>query len=177
MELEWHQLQMPYAGLRIRSPKDRARWAATLLEQGQRDPVLVVACAEGRYVLIDGYARAEALRRLGRDTVEAVVLPFGEREALLFSYGAETNRSRSALEEGWLLRELKDRHGMDPRGLAQTLGRSPSWVSRRLGLVRALPESIQDRVRRGRSARMRRCDRWSRWRAPTSRTPSASPRL
>ena len=35
-----------------------------------------------RYLVIDGYKRLAALEQLGRDTVEAVVWPMGEAEAL-----------------------------------------------------------------------------------------------
>jgi ParB-like chromosome segregation protein Spo0J len=85
---------------------------------------------------------------LGRDTVEAAILPLGEREALVHGYLQERRR-RSALEEGWLLKELKERHGMSSLSMAEALQRSASWVSRRLALVTALPETIQEMVRRG----------------------------
>jgi ParB/RepB/Spo0J family partition protein len=148
MELELHQLELPYAALRIRTASASAHVLAALMEQGQRSPVFVVAKGEARYVLIDGYRRVEALRRLGRDTVEAAVLPLGEREALVHGYLQERRR-RSALEEGWLLKELKERHGMSSLSMAEALQRSASWVSRRLALVTTLPETIQDLVRRG----------------------------
>lgn len=148
MELELHQLELPYADLRIRPARGTAHLLAALMEQGQKSPVFVVAKGEGRYVLIDGYGRVEALRRLGRDTVEAAVLPLGEREALIHGYHQERRR-RSALEEGWLLRELKERHGMSALSMADALQRSASWVSRRLALVTTLPETIQEMVRRG----------------------------
>ena len=46
----------------------------------------MVVAAEGqadRYVVIDGYKRIAALEQLGRDTVEAVVWPMSEAEAVL----------------------------------------------------------------------------------------------
>ena len=148
MELELHQLERPYAGLRIRPESGPGRVVAALLEQGQTSPVVVVPAGKARYVLIDGYRRVEALHLLGRDTVEAVVLPCAEPEALIFSYRRE-RQHRSALEEGWLLRELSERHGMSPLAMARALDRSVSWVSRRLALVKALPETVQALVRRG----------------------------
>ena len=56
----------------------------------------------------------------------------------------------SALEQGWLLREMRDRFGFSIEELARRFDRNPSWVSRRLGLVSRLPEAIQEEVRRGR---------------------------
>ena len=53
------------------------------------------------------------------------------------------------LEEAWLLRELVEVHGENATTLAVSLQRSASWISRRLALVRVLPESVQSAVRRG----------------------------
>jgi ParB family transcriptional regulator, chromosome partitioning protein len=100
-------------------------------------------------VLIDGYARVAALEQLGRDTTAAVVLPMRTCEALVFALQLETQGRRCALEEGWLLQHVQQETGLPLVALAQRFGRSLSWVSRRLGLVEALPESVQQQVRCG----------------------------
>jgi ParB/RepB/Spo0J family partition protein len=157
MELEFHQLDLPYERLRIWEPRRQARLVATLAEQGQQVPVLVIAAAHGnapsspceRFVLIDGYRRVRALRTLGRDTVQALVLPLGEVEALILTHRLERAASRSALEQGWFLHELHASHRLSLRALAEQCGHSSSWISRRLALVRALPDAVQDAVRSG----------------------------
>jgi len=149
MELELHQIELKYATLRILDPGRQARLTAALLEQGQRAPVLVVPGIEGRYVLIDGYRRVVAIKALGRDTVEALVLPLGEVEALVYGHRQERWQKRSALEDGWLVQELMGQHGLSLGAVADQLGRSKSWVSRRLGLVEVLPEKVQELVRTG----------------------------
>jgi ParB family transcriptional regulator, chromosome partitioning protein len=146
--LECRALQLTYAHLRIRDPGAEARLSASMAEAGQTSPVIVVHDAEDRAVLLDGYRRVRALVRLGQDTVSAVALGLSEADALVYCHRQETSRRRSCVEEGWLVREL---HGQGPTlqviGLA--LGRTPSWVSRRMGLVCALPESVEEAVRRG----------------------------
>ena len=149
MELELGQLDLRYAGLRIATTKDCARLVASLAEHGQRSAVLVVPEGEHRYVLVDGYARVEALRELGRDVVEAVVLDVPEPEAIMLAWRLESRRRRSALEEGWMIAELIRRHGLDQRRVAGRLQRSVSWVSRRLALVRELPGNAQEAVKQG----------------------------
>jgi ParB-like chromosome segregation protein Spo0J len=89
------------------------------------------------------------LRQLTRDVVEAVALELSEAEALVMSHRLDGQRRRSALEEGWLLDALMERHGQSLAELATRLGRSRSWVCRRLALVTVLPSSVQARVRRG----------------------------
>ncbi|HTO45562.1 MAG TPA: ParB/RepB/Spo0J family partition protein [Burkholderiales bacterium] len=156
MEIEFHQLEMKYAGLRVADTDRIARLVASLCAQGQQQPVLVVRRASPaddpieRYVLIDGYARVRALAELKRDSVEATVLHLTEAQALVLAFRLERNRARSAIEEAWLLRELIEGHAWAQRGLAALLGRSPSWVSRRLALIAALPAVAEEAVRAGR---------------------------
>lgn len=155
MEVEFHQLDRKYAGLRITDALRTARLVASLYEHGQQQPVLVVrggGSDEGieRYVLIDGYARVSALHELKRDSVAATVLEMSEAHALLLAFRLERNRARSAMEEAWLLRELMSGHGLLQADLAVLLGRSPSWVSRRLALIEALPTAAEQAVRLGR---------------------------
>jgi len=154
MEIEFHQLETKYAGLRIADAPRIARLVASLCAHGQQQPVLVVRGgrpADGleRYVLIDGYARVAALGELKRDSVQATVLALAEAEALLLAFRLERNRVRSAIEEAWLLRELIEGHAMAQRALGPLLGRSPSWVSRRLALIGVLPAGAEEAVRAG----------------------------
>ena len=102
-----------------------------------------------RYLVIDGYKRIAALQQLGRDTVEAVVWPMSEAEALLLDRSLRLSEQETALEQGWLLAELEQRFGYGLEELARRFDRSVSWVSRRLALVELLPETIQQQVREG----------------------------
>jgi ParB/RepB/Spo0J family partition protein len=149
MELELSQLDLRYAGLGIRDGQRTGRLVASMSTSGQQAAVLVVR-DDDEYVLVDGYARVEALHKLACDLVKAAVLELSQADALIVGYRLDNVRARSVLEEAWLLRELRDAHGMSPTELARKLDRSDSCVSRRLGLVGALPESVQVAVRDGR---------------------------
>jgi len=149
MEIEIRELERKYEALRINDPARLSRLTASIHQYGQQTPVLAVANAADGYVLIDGFARVAALAALARDVVEALVLPLSEAEALIQSHRFEASRRRSALEEGWLLRELVEVQGKQQSELALALQRSVSWINRRLSLVRVLPESAQAAVRRG----------------------------
>lgn len=146
MQLELWQLDLEYSQLRIGDAGRQARLLASLAEHGQQQPVLVVREGE-RYVLIDGYGRVAALRRLDRDTVEAVVLDMSRPQALALCLRLERDRVRSVIEEAWVIRELMRDHAQ--RDVACLLGRSTSWVSRRLALIEKLPGSVEEAVRRG----------------------------
>lgn len=150
MELEFHQLELRYERLKLVRPEPERRLLASLAEVGQQVPIVVVeAAGQDRFVVIDGYKRIRALRRLGRDTVAAGCWPGEEAEALILVRLMQTAEPESALEESWLLDELHQRFGFSLQELARRFGHSTSWVSRRLALVQELPEAIQQRVRRG----------------------------
>jgi ParB family chromosome partitioning protein len=151
MRLEFHQLDRRWEHLRVRHPARQRQLLAALAEVGQQTPIVVVA-VEGqvdRYVVIDGYKRLAALQQLGRDTVEAVVWPLREAEALLLDRSLRFSPHETALEQAWLLVELEQRYGYGQEELARRFDRSLSWVSRRLALVDLLPEALQQQVREG----------------------------
>lgn len=149
--LEIPQLIRRYADLRVTDPGRRARMAASLAAEGQREPVLVVREGE-TYVLVDGYVRVDGLVALARDTVEAVCIDVEEVDALVLTWRLQRSRRRSAIEDSWLIRELVERHGLSQNQVAQRLQRSKGWVSERLGLVRVLPDEAQEAVRKGQIA-------------------------
>ena len=154
MQLEFHQLDRRWEHLRVRHPQRQRRLIASLAECGQQTPIVVVAAADqpGRYVVIDGHKRIAALQQLGRDTVEAVVWPMSEADALLLDRTLRMSQQETDLEQGWLLREMQQRYGYSLDELACRFDRSTSWISRRLALVELLPEAIQQQVREGKIA-------------------------
>jgi ParB family transcriptional regulator, chromosome partitioning protein len=153
MRLEFHQLDRPFEQLRARSPERYRRLLASLADAGQQTPIVVVAAEQpSRYLVIDGYKRLAGLRQLGRDTVEAVVWPMSESEALVLERSLRLGEHETALEQGWLLAELEQRFDYDLDELAKRFDKSVSWVSRRLALVELLPETIQQQVREGKLA-------------------------
>jgi ParB family transcriptional regulator, chromosome partitioning protein len=150
VELEFHQLELRYERLRVVRPDAERRLLASLAEVGQQVPIVVVPeAASGQHVVIDGYKRIRCLRRLARDTVAANRWPGEEAEALIVTRLMQTAESETALEQSWLLLELKQRFGFSLEELARRFGHSVSWVSRRLALVQELPDEIQQRVQRG----------------------------
>ena len=153
MDLEFHQIDLRYESLRKRDPHKERLLLASIDARGQICPVVVLAQKTATpYVLLDGHKRLRALKRLHQDTVRATIWDLDEAEALLLERLMRTGRAESPLEQGWLLGELKDRFGMPLEALARRFDRTPSWVSRRLGLVLDLPDQVQDEVRKGRIA-------------------------
>ena len=151
VELELHQLSMRYEGLRKRHPAHERALLGSLAELGQQSPIVVVSEPAGdadHFVLIDGYKRVRALKRLSRDTVRSTCWSMSELEALLLERSLRC-ASEDALDQAWLLAELAGHFGLSLDALACRFARSKSWVSRRLALIQALPPAVQDQVRAG----------------------------
>ncbi len=149
MDFEIHQLDLRYQPLRRRNARKERSLLASLAQQGQQTPVVVVP-TDGNAVLLDGYKRVRALKLLGRDTVHAVGWSMPPSEALLLERLMRNTEADSAIEQGWLIRELCEVCGLPLAELAKRFDKSTSWACRRLQLVRELPESIQELVRAGR---------------------------
>lgn len=150
MNVELHQLDLRYEKLRTHKPAAERRLVGSLAEIGQQVPVVVVH-GEGpdRFVLVDGYKRVRALRRLGQDLVGATCWDLSEAEALVLDRLMRTGEGATALEQGGLLHERTVRFALSLEDLGRRFARSASWVSRRLALVGELPAAIQARVQRG----------------------------
>lgn len=146
VDLEFHQLELRYAALRIADRDRRRRLAASLAEVGQQTPVIVVAAGD-RYVLVDGYARVSALKTLKCDVVQAVVWPVSEAEALIQRHHLAAKGS--VLEEAWLLCHLHRTEHQSLEEIGRRFLRSKSWVSRRVALATAMPAMLVERVRIG----------------------------
>ena len=147
MEIELHQLELRYERIRKRAPLAERRLVGSLAEIGQQLPVIVLSEA-ARFILIDGYKRVRALKRLAHDTVRATPWQLPEVEALLMERRLRC-ASEDAFDQAWLLAELRTRFALSLEELARRFERDKSWVSRRLALIQVLPISIQDNVRAG----------------------------
>jgi ParB-like chromosome segregation protein Spo0J len=146
MQAEIGQLDLRYAALVAR----RRRQEEGALARASRGeaPYVVVVLEGPRLVVIDGFEQVSAARRLGQETAEVTVWPLTAGEGLVLCQRIRQRRL-SALEEGWLIEQLRTGEGLDDARLAGLIGRSPGWVTFRRRLVSTLPASVQERVRRG----------------------------
>jgi hypothetical protein len=155
LELDLHQLDLRFAASRLVDPQAVARIAQSIERCGQIVPCIVVAprgdtgAGAAPLVLIDGYRRVAALRRLGRDTASVEQWTCGLADAVLGVLARAQDRSFASIEEALLLRELMQGQGLSQHDLARRCGRDASWVSRRLQLLSGLPDAALAAVRTG----------------------------
>lgn len=157
LDLDLHRLELRFAGARLVEPRAVERIARSIERGGQIVPCIAVADppvtawqGSERLVLVDGYRRVAALRRLGRDTVRVECWPCDVGEALLGVLARAQGRPFAAIEEALQLRELTQVWGLSQHEVARRCGRDVSWVSRRLQLLSALSDAALAAVRAGR---------------------------
>ena len=155
LDLDLHRLELRFAGSRLLEPRAVARIAHSIERCGQIVPCVVVAVPGGaggeldQLVLIDGYRRVAALRRLGRDTASVERWTCNVTDALLGLLARTQNRPFASIEEALLIRELIQGLGLSQHDVARRCGRDVSWVSRRLQLLSGLPDAALTAVRDG----------------------------
>ena len=149
MRLDLHVLTPRFATLRLNDPQRLQNLTRSIERNDQLAPVIAVADEKDdlHWVLIDGYRRREALQQVGEDLIWVDVWDHPVDEALLLCLARGPERAWEAIEEAALLQELARRYSL--REIAQRIGRDVSWVSRRLGLFKALPEDLLEGVRQG----------------------------
>ena len=151
-EIELHRLQLRFANVRMNDDCAVRRLMQSIDACGQ-----LVACLAVRddsdegapLVLIDGYRRVAALRRLGRDTARVRCSSDTLAQALAQLVACAQSRALTAIEQALLLRELIDGQHLSQREAARCCGRDASWVQRRLLLLHSLPEGVLEAVRGG----------------------------
>lgn len=124
--------------------RDVDRCVKVIRHYGVLQPLVVQACADGNHRVLSGECELRALRELGATQTKAVVVPVGDAleadkiSLLLLSLRQTTH----ALSEGLILRELLQSGKVNQRELACLLGKSVSWVSKRMSLVQRLSADV-----------------------------------
>ena len=143
MTLEHHCLEQPYGSLRLQRRYSLNKLILSFETHGQLMPVIVIPHAlPNHWVLIDGYLRVDASRRIGHDKIKAEVWDCDAIHALLRILTEHQSHQWTVLEEALLLRELHTAHGVSQSCLANKIGRDKSWVCRRLSLLAQLPDAM-----------------------------------
>jgi ParB family chromosome partitioning protein len=124
--------------------RDVDRCVKVIRHYGVLKPLVLQASRDGNHRVLSGECELEALRELGATETSAVVVPVEDTleadkiSLLLLSLRQTTH----ALSEGLILKELLSSGEVNQRELASLLGKSVSWVSKRLSLVQRLSEGV-----------------------------------
>jgi ParB/RepB/Spo0J family partition protein len=143
------QLRLDFAHLRLARPELIKSMEQSLAKFGQLSAIIVRQGKSG-FEIIDGFKRYHAATALGWERLQAHVLAVSRRvaTAMILTYN-RNNHSLSDYEEALVLLSLKQEHQLSQDQIAELVGYSPSWVSRRLGLVEKLEPAVKDELKLG----------------------------
>jgi len=115
--------------------------AASIVEHGVLQPILVRPRDDGRYQLIAGERRWRASRIAGMATIPALVEDIDDDTALEISIIENLQREDiSVLDEAAMYDRMIREHGYSIRRLADKLGKDKGYLENRLRLADAPPE-------------------------------------
>ena len=137
-------------GKNIRSEKDSEIFelAESIDRQGLINPITVQERDDGKYEVIAGHRRFEAIKRLGYPHVECNILDdLNEKEIILAQIAENCQRKQmSASELVDTFEDLKERFRMNQAAIAKQFGKSDTWVSNQYQAVRLLASQYGEKV-------------------------------
>jgi len=124
--------------------KDVDRCAKAIREYGLLTPLVIRPTINGGHVVISGECELEALRKIGVKKVEAVVVNCNDNTeadklSLLLS---SLRKEPSPISEGLMLKNLLRTENYTQADIAYLVGKSVSWISKRIALIERLDDSV-----------------------------------
>ncbi len=135
--VEFSNIDLRYQSLRLPHAKREKDLLASISERGIEEPLQVAKSeSETFVVLLDGFKRLRAGRKLGYNIFPIEILATTEIEAILKLLKISNAKSLHILEQVRLVNELHNNLGIKVRDIAFRLERSTGWVCSRLGILK-----------------------------------------
>ncbi len=116
--------------------------AESIERQGLINPIAVHQRKDGRYEVIAGHRRFEAIKRLGYPHVECNIFDdMNDQEIILAQLAENVQRKQmSAWELVQVFEDLKKRYKMSSTQIAKKFGKSDTWVCNQYQAVKLLDQ-------------------------------------
>ena len=139
---------MSVKNIRNEHDKDIAELADSINRQGLINPITVMSVSGGKYRVIAGHRRLEAIKRLGLPHIECQVLEsMSEKDIVLIQLAENVQRKNmSAQELVDVFEELKEKYHMKQNVIAKLFGKDDSWVSMQYQAIRMLEAQYDDKI-------------------------------
>ena len=150
--VQLEELDLRYRALRLpAAASDKLALERSLERHGLQQPLLASSgVAPSCCALLDGFKRVEALAARGVTEALTRIVALDAPASLAAVFAANTGRQGLVdLEEAWVVEALHRDSGLNQPQIGELLGRSKTWVCRRIKLVRRLERCVQDDVRLG----------------------------
>jgi ParB-like chromosome segregation protein Spo0J len=145
---ELSKIDTRYESFRLPNKKREDDLLASICECGIKEPLQGVL-KDDIFILLDGFKRLRAARKLQIESIPVKELGTSEREGILELLKLSNKKSLHLLEQVMMVNDLHESHHMTVRDIASHLERSPAWVSVRLGILKELGSDVWDAVFKG----------------------------
>lgn len=135
----------PYQPRQIFDEEALEELSSSIKEHGVFQPIIVKKSIKG-YEIVAGERRVRASKLAGLTTIPAIIREFSDEEMMDISLLENLQRENlTAIEEAKAFKAIIDKSSITQEELAKKIGKSRSYVTNILGLLR-LPMSVQDMV-------------------------------
>ena len=135
----------PYQPRQVFDEEALNELAASIREHGVFQPIIVKRSIKG-YEIIAGERRCKASKLAGLKTIPAIVRDFDDTEMMEIALLENLQRENlNAIEEATAYVKIMEAKNLTHEELAKVLGKSQSYVTNTIGLLR-LPKEIKDLV-------------------------------
>jgi ParB-like partition proteins len=118
--------------------------ADTIRTHGMIQPIVVRTYTGGKFEIIAGERRYRAVKKLGWDTIPAIIRHTDDKQTASLALIENLQREQlSPIEEAIAYEKLIEIHGLTQEALAQRLGKGQSTIANKLRLLK-LPDEVQD---------------------------------
>ncbi len=124
---------------------------SSLASRGQLSPIRVRPhpSKQNRYQVIFGARRLTAAKKLGWEAIDADVTSVTDAEALVLAFSENSDRKDfTDFEKAMIIQRLHDVTGKSYGELAEILGKSASFVSQHIVMLKLFSENIATRAER-----------------------------
>ena len=144
-EVELSTFDLRYEGYRMRNRSLEVRLLGSIAERGIEKPLEGVD-AEEQKILLNGFKRYRCARKLKIGHVPYVSLGDDEATAILGLIRASNDKTLGILEQARFIDDLQNLHKLRVAEIAETLSRSKSWVSMRLGIIGEMSDAVRKKI-------------------------------
>ncbi|MBN1102742.1 MAG: ParB/RepB/Spo0J family partition protein [Deltaproteobacteria bacterium] len=122
---------------------------ASIKRDGLQEPLVVYSVGDGKYAVIDGLRRLEAVKQFGWTTVPCIVRDVKASDAAHISFVVNAERTQfDVIEVALHLKAMKEQFGYSNRDLELKGYGSPANISKKMKLL-DLPEPVQVMIQNG----------------------------
>lgn len=135
----------PYQPRKIFDEEALEELSSSIKEHGVFQPIIIKKSIKG-YEIVAGERRVRASKMAGLTKIPAIVRDFSDEEMMDISLLENLQRENlTAIEEAKAYKAIIEKSSLTQEELAKKVGKSRSYVTNILGLLR-LPQSVQDMV-------------------------------